>query len=905
MPLPPGTQLGPYTLLSLIGAGAMGEVYKAKDPNLDRLVAIKVLAPNLVRDSDLVARFEREARLVASLSHPNLLGVHDFARDGERCFSVMELLEGESLRDKLRSGALPPKRAVELILPVLEGLAAAHAKGIIHRDIKPENIFITRDGRVKVLDFGLAKQLPAWAGSLGPQSHPPTHPPSGMAPTQATEMGMILGTVGYMAPEQVLGEPADHRTDLFAVGVVLHELLTGEQPFRRSSDLKTMIAIMEEDAPDCSNSRIGVPLALQRIVGRCLEKDPNRRFQCAKDLAYDLVNVVQPAGAGGARDAASLAGKRRNWLAAAAAVLILGLAVMGGRRLRSEPTAAPLVFRRLTFVPGTIESARFGPAGRTVYFSERVGGRAPELFVLDPGAHEARGLGLPDALLLSVSANNELAFLRASGPVSDNFHRGILARVSTGGGAVLDLREDVAEAVWDGAGMATLSLDGAQQFQLEFPTGHKLLAGNFAFNVVGHLSLSPDGTRLAATDADSRAKASIVIFDRDGRKTVLYTKEGDSTGASLNGLAWGPGGEIWVAEVQGDATTLWALTMDRRKRILWQGAGAYQLLDVSREGHVLLAQHQVRYGVLVQAIGEARPREVSVRGGTQAAGLTPDGRNLLLLESPAMLGGTSRDEIYLRPLAGGPALKLGPGNPQTISDDGHWVQVDTGALDLKDIDPAWVEALVAAGLEPRKVADAKARGGYLLFVPNGLGRPFALALPKGCDNPGSAYFLPDGQHLVANSNVNGDYGWVVLDRRGGEPRRLSRPGLGIEFIGTHPISPDSTRMVVTDGGKDWLIQPIAGGEPTPIRGLRPGELVLGWTADGRALFLRSKWDGLPLEISRLDLATGARRPVQNFMPPDPVGHIVSLGVFLTPSGHDLAFTYGKKLSELYLLEGLR
>ena len=905
MPLPPGTQLGPYTILSLIGAGAMGEVYKARDPNLDRLVAVKILAPNLVRDSDLVARFEREARLVASLSHPNLLGIHDFARDGERCFSVMELLEGESLRDKLRAGALPPKRAVELMLPVLEGLAAAHAKGIIHRDIKPENIFITQDGRVKVLDFGLAKQLPAWAGSLGSQSHPPTHPPSGMASTQATEMGMILGTVGYMAPEQVLGEPADHRTDIFAVGVVLHELLTGQQPFRKSSDLKTMIAIMEEAPAECSNSRIGVPLALQRIVGRCLEKDPGRRFQCAKDLAYDLQNVVQPAGAVGGPEVARLARRRRTWLAAgAAAVLVLGLAVLGSRRLGPEPAAMPLVFRRLTFVPGTIESARFGPAGRTVFFSERVGGRAPELFVLDPGAREARGLGLPDALLMSVSANNELAFLRASGPVSDNFHRGILARVSTGGGAVLDLREDVAEAVWDGAGMATLALDGAQEFQLEFPTGHKLVAGNFAFNILGHIALSPDGARLAATDADSRAKASIVTFDREGHKTVLYTKEGDSTGASLNGLAWGPRGELWVAEVQGDATTLWALSMDRRKRVLWQGAGAYQLLDVSRDGNVLLAQHQVRYGVLVQGGGE-RPREVSVRGGTQAAGLTPDGRSLLLLESPAMLGGTSRDEIYVRPAAGGPALKLGMGNPQTISDDGRWVQVDTGALDLKDIDPAWVEALVAAGLEPRKVADAKVRGGYLLFVPNGLGRPFAVALPKGCDNPGSAYFLPDGQHLVANTNVNGDYGWVVLDRRGGEPRRLTRPGLGVEFVGTHPLSPDGTRLVVTGGGADWFIQPIPGGNPEPIRGLRPGELVLGWTADAKALFLRSKWDGLPLEITRLDLATGARRPVQSFMPPDPVGHIVSLGVYLNPTAEAFAFTYGKKLSELYLLEGLR
>ncbi len=938
MPLAPGARLGPYEVVSQIGAGGMGEIYKARDPKLDRFVALKVLPPALGQSGDLLARFEREAKAVAALNHPNILGIYDFGREGDHAYAVMELLEGDSLRERLKAGALAPKRAIEIARQMAEGLAAAHARGIIHRDIKPENVMLTKDGHVKVLDFGLAKQLPpllpgiageaparsghdsltrlsspgftfeAPAESSATSAAPSTFPTEALGPLSGgnTQVGAILGTVGYMAPEQVRGESADHRADIFALGVVLYEMLAGRKAFLKPSPSLTLQAIQQEDPPELTASKGLIPPALERLVFHCLEKEPARRFQSMQDLAYDLANLSSLSTPVAAEvRALARKGASRALLVTLAAVVLAGLGLGAAGLLHLGRPDPPPTFQRLSFVPGTIEAACFAPDGETVYFSQRVAGGRPELFVLHPSDPEPRPLGIADALLLGVSPSGELAFLRNPRLRFGGRYQGLLARAPGGGGAQRDQQEDVAEAVWDGEGLATLSVDDQVQFHLEFPAGRPLLSGPWNTRTLRLFRLSRDGAQLALLDSDAASRTEIVTYDRKGTRTSRFTKAGDGNGDTFTGLAWGPEGDLWVSELQGDQTEVWTLSPSGRRRVLWHGAGTYQLMDVSPKGRVLLTHHQVRRGVLTLRAGEAQPRDLSVFGSTQAKGLSADGRHLLLLESPVMEGGTPEDTAYLRPLDGGPALRLGRGLPQTLSADGRWVHMDLAALPGRDLDPAWVQALQAAGLRADQVGDPVARSRYLLFVPTGLGRPFALALPPDHGEPGYAFLLPDGQHVVCPLTIKGQEHWVLLDRKGGPPRRVTGEGLGLFYAGLMPLSPDATRLVVSGNSRDWFIQPLEGGTPTPIRGMAPGERAIGWNAEGTALYLRPELSVLPVTLTRLDLRTGARQPVIAFMPPDPAGHLQTRGVFMTPDARTFAFTYDKKLSELYRVEGLK
>ena len=286
MALAPGFRLGPYEIVSTLGAGGMGEVYRARDSRLERDVAIKVLPESLLADAQALARFEREAKLVAALSHPNILAIHDVGTDAGITYAVTELLSGETLRDRMNAGAIPLRKITDFARQIALGLAAAHARGIVHRDLKPENVFVTTDGVVKILDFGLAKrELPG-----GP-------PGASVAATVArTTPGTILGTVGYMSPEQVRGEPADYRTDLFSFGAVLYEMALAKPPFREPTDVETMTAILRNEPADLHRRGATSP-ELLRVIGRCLEKKPEERFQSASDLAFVLSVFGEPGSA--------------------------------------------------------------------------------------------------------------------------------------------------------------------------------------------------------------------------------------------------------------------------------------------------------------------------------------------------------------------------------------------------------------------------------------------------------------------------------------------------------------------------------------------------------------------------------------------------------------------------------
>jgi eukaryotic-like serine/threonine-protein kinase len=456
MTLAAGTSLGPYQILGCIGAGGMGEVYRALDPRLGREVAVKVLPRAAAGDAEQMRRLELEARAAGALNHPGVLAVFDIGRDAGTSYVVSELLEGETLRQRLAGGALPLRKALELAVAIAHGLAAAHDKGIVHRDLKPENLFITRDGRPKILDFGLARVRPL-AGS--PQD-------ATGSLVAGTEPGTIMGTVGYMSPEQVRGQEADQRSDIFSLGAVLYEMLAGRRAYHADTTAETMTAILKQDPAELPAS---VPGALDRVVRRCLEKRPEERFQSARDLAFAL-EAMSGVGTASAPRVEAPRPRGARWLVPLLAALVLagshaGLFVWGRR---TATTAAPR-FRQLTFRRGPIDSARFAPDGQTVVFSANWEGRGFDLMTARVGSPEWRSLGLPAGNVAAISSGAEIALLIGTE------RRARLARVPLAGGAPREVAEDVTDADWapDGEHLAICRARGGLDI-LEYPIGHKL-----------------------------------------------------------------------------------------------------------------------------------------------------------------------------------------------------------------------------------------------------------------------------------------------------------------------------------------------------------------------------------------------------------------------------------------------
>ena len=653
MPLTSGTKLGPYEIQSPLGAGGMGEVYRARDSRLDRTVALKILPAAFSTDPDRLHRFQHEAKILSALNHPNVLAMYDVGEQNGVNFLVSEFLEGQSLRDTLAAGTLSRRKIIEYALDVAKGLAAAHEKGIMHRDVKPDNVFIARDDRVKVLDFGLAKQVADVA----------SHDSDTMTGAVPTIPGTVMGTVGYMSPEQVRGLPLDHRSDIFSFGAVLFEMASGNRAFRGDSSVETMNAILKEEVPELSDSGAHVSPGLDRIIRRCLEKKPERRFQSASDLAFalDALSASSSPSQPVAAPRPSIKKVGLGWIVAALATLVL---VGAGFWFFRRPVPSLGKFSQISFRPAYIRAARFAP-GRTIVYAASVNGEPMTLFSTRTDTFEAQPLNLT-ADLLSISRSSELAVSLGRDFDQVWTPTGRLAKATLGGGATRELLDDVIDADWnrDGTDLAVARRVG-NQFRLEYP------AGKVLYQTAGYISdvrFSPAGDQIAFLDhaliGDDRGVVSVV--DLEGHRRAL-TQEFESA----QGLSWSTDGkEIWFAASDAaELNSLRAVDLSGRLRMVASAPARLHLQDISEEGQILLTTDVVHYQVGTGETKTGTARDLTAFEYTTLSSISDDG-SMILMNSFDIAGDTGY-RLYVQHTDGSPRSSSGmePARPfpQTTS----------------------------------------------------------------------------------------------------------------------------------------------------------------------------------------------------------------------------------------------
>ncbi len=651
MNLTPGTKLGPYEIVSLIGAGGMGEVYRARDSRLKREVAIKVLPQALSLDADRLRRFEQEALATAALNHPNILAVFDIGTEGARPYVVSELLEGETLRERLRSGAIQVRKALDFAMQMARGLAAAHEKGIVHRDLKPENLFLTKDGRLKILDFGLAKLTQTDSGS---NTSMPTV-------THGTEAGVVLGTAGYMSPEQVRGQALDPRSDIFSFGAILYEMISGKRAFHGDTPADTMSAILKEDPADFAETNRNVSPALERIVQHCLEKNPESRFHSASDIAFDLEHLTGISSTSARAvpvEVAQASHKRLIYLAGgvALALAMLGLGWWLGRAGGVAPMAE---YKQITFRTGLIGNARFSPDGSIVYSATWEGGDQ-QLYLArtdDPGSRE---LNLKDAELLAISKGGELAVRLNTNFYGGYARVGTLARVPLSGGTPREVLDNVQDADWspNGESLAVVRyMPENNHWRLEYPIGKVLFDG---INWISHPKISPDGKWVAFADhenagGDDQGSVAVIAADGTGSEKKLSTNW-----VSVEGVLWSPAGdEVWfTSSGSGTASNPRAVNLSGKLRTIANIPGGTWLED-RRGGTTLIVTHQQRIGIRGMAPGGKEERDLGWFGWSILGDISQDGHKILFDEEGD--GGGPNYTVFLRDTDGSPPLRIGEG----------------------------------------------------------------------------------------------------------------------------------------------------------------------------------------------------------------------------------------------------
>ncbi len=667
------------------------------------------------------------------------------------------------------------RKAIDYGLQIAHGLAAAHEKGIVHRDLKPENLFVTKDGRVKILDFGLAKLTLNEA-----------RPDATSLPTAAgaTEPGVVLGTLGYMSPEQVKGKPADGRSDIFSFGAILYEMLAGRRAFHGDSAAEAMAAILREEPPDLSVTNQSVSPGLERIVRHCIEKSPEQRFHSAHDVAFALEALSGLSAPATPAAAAVEAGRSRRLGLVAAAVLVAAIAAAAYAAGRRTPAGSRtnVSFTQLTFRQAPIFNARFAPDGKTVVYSAALSGNRPEILSLRPDYPESTPRGLSDVHLLSVSSRGELAVLTRARFLGHSLFLGTLARMPLEGGAPREILAGVREADWspDGAELAVIrEVNGKDR--LEFPAG-KVLAETGGY--FSNPRFSPKGDRIAIFEHPLKYddRGLVAVVDLAGKKTVLsdgYWGE--------EGLAWSAGGDevLFSAGAAYNAFKIYRVTLSGRRRTALESAGGLTIQDVGKDGRWITSRDDHSNAVLVLGPGQASERDLSWLDLSDAQSLTPDGKALLFSDYSGRAGGANYSTC-LRQTDGSPVVRLGDGAAGDISRDGNH------ALAIVPTSPAQLVVYPTGAGEPRRLE----RGGLVSYE--------------------TARFFHDGRSVLACGHEEGRaVRCYVQEVGGGAPRALTPEGTTQGFP-----SPDG-RSVLVSGSDGLRLCPLEGGSRVPSQARAP------------------------------------------------------------------------------------
>jgi eukaryotic-like serine/threonine-protein kinase len=824
-----GTTLGPYRLDSLIGAGAMGEVYRGWDARLERDIAIKVLSPEFGESADRVRRLAIEARAAAAITHPNVVTVYDTGESDGIPYVISELITGETLRSVIDRGSVPRTRALELTLQLARGLSAAHAQGVVHRDLKPTNLLVTGDGTLKILDFGLAKVV----GDRG---------------ADATEPGTLLGTSGYLAPEQARGETADARSDLFAVGAIAYELLSGQRAFGGATFAERLSAVLRDTPPvldDPANA----------IVMRCLDKDPRKRFQSANDLAWVLEPLLgeSPTNARPERRGIS----RRMFAIGAAATGVGGLVL--GRALRpSAPRAFVPEYRQLTFRQGRVASARFTRDGGSLLYSALWEDHPLAIFTARLGGGGTRPLDLPPAQLLAVSSRGELA-LSLDHRAIDGFHfRGQLALAPIEGGTPRGLGVDVQDADFtpDGSEIAIVRSVGRRRFTLELPIGNVLAEAGW----ISHPRVSPDGSAIACClhldPFDDRGDLVIIARTGGPPRTVA------ADWSSIDGLSWAAHGRaLWIsASREGGNNSVRAIALDGRELAHIPAAGRLRMFDMTADGRAAVTHCSGRMRMMVRAPGATDEVDLALSDVSMVCDISGDGRRIAFVEFGDV---DTASGAYVRPTDGGPALRLGEFMPLDLADDGHGV-------------------LVGIYGDPPVIGIAPIPEGQVQRVPIALAR---IGQARWCNN---------GRLLVTGATIAGERFRIWRRDPDGRLLPLTEPGV----VAPPFVNPRGDAFAIFAGDR-LIVADIDARTPPRAIGGYPDREVCGWSADSTAVYIRGKSPPV-IQIHRIELASGISTLLREITPPR-LGVRAVDRLFVSQAGDAYAYSYGQELSRLYTM----